>query len=188
MAKEVDVDRPWPVAFRSNPAQTSLDLQKTFQERKRRQPGEHSADEIVEIRLFDPADRLRPVDGGNAIDRRDPRDRAKGGGQARRWIVEVGAQAENDGTQTIPRMSASTGGTTWFTFDTTHHALWAEEVASEARIPTEVVPAPAGAHARCNLALVTVEDEIERLVTTLDGAGVPFALFTAGTASAADGN
>ncbi|MDR0786721.1 MAG: DUF3343 domain-containing protein [Gemmatimonadota bacterium] len=64
-----------------------------------------------------------------------------------------------------------------FTFDTTHHALWAEEVANERRIPTEIIPAPAGAHARCNLALLTLEDDIETLTGALKETGVPFSLF-----------
>jgi hypothetical protein len=50
-----------------------------------------------------------------------------------------------------------------FTFDTTHHALWAEEIAREAGIPAEVVPAPPAARARCNLALETLPEEAERL-------------------------
>lgn len=66
-----------------------------------------------------------------------------------------------------------------FTFDTTHHALWAEEVAGEAGIPAEVVPAPPGARARCNLALETLPEEVERLAGELDRAGVPFRLHPA---------
>jgi hypothetical protein len=61
-----------------------------------------------------------------------------------------------------------------FTFDTTHHALWAEEVAREAGIPAEVVPAPAAARARCNLALETLPEEADRLAAELAAAGVPF--------------
>jgi selenocysteine lyase/cysteine desulfurase len=64
-----------------------------------------------------------------------------------------------------------------FTFDTTHHALWAEEVANENRIPSELVPAPAGANARCNLALLTTDEEIERLSTVLSDAGVPYTIY-----------
>lgn len=64
-----------------------------------------------------------------------------------------------------------------FTFETTHHALWAEEVAGEAGIPVEVVPAPPGAHARCNLALATLPEELERLGGELERAGVPFRLY-----------
>ena len=62
-----------------------------------------------------------------------------------------------------------------FTFDTTHHALWAEEVAREAGIPAEVVPAPPAARARCNLALETLPDEVERLADALVAAGVAHA-------------
>ncbi|HLL48673.1 MAG TPA: DUF3343 domain-containing protein [Longimicrobiaceae bacterium] len=67
-----------------------------------------------------------------------------------------------------------------FTFDTTHHALWAEEVAVETGIPVEVVPAPPGAHARCNLALATLPEEVERLGGELERAGVPFGLYAPG--------
>lgn len=66
---------------------------------------------------------------------------------------------------------------TWFTFDTTHHALWAEEVANEHRIPSELVPAPAEANARCNLALITMEDEIGRLAAVLGDEDVPFRMY-----------
>lgn len=62
-----------------------------------------------------------------------------------------------------------------FTFDTTHHALWAEEVAREAGVPAEVVPAPPAARARCNLALETLPDEVDRLGAALNAAGVPHA-------------
>ncbi|MBV9773627.1 MAG: DUF3343 domain-containing protein [Gemmatimonadetes bacterium] len=64
-----------------------------------------------------------------------------------------------------------------FTFDTTHHALWAEEVAASAGIPAEVVPAPPEAGARCNLALATFDEEVDRLAGALGGAEVPFRLF-----------
>lgn len=62
-----------------------------------------------------------------------------------------------------------------FTFDTTHHALWAEEVARDAGIPAEVVPAPPAARARCNLALETLPEGVERLADALAAAGVPHA-------------
>ena len=44
-------------------------------------------------------------------------------------------------------------GTALWVFDTTHHALWAEEVARAAGLAVELVPAPPGAAARCQLAL-----------------------------------
>ena len=63
-----------------------------------------------------------------------------------------------------------------FTFDTTHHALWAEEVAGESGIPSELVPAPAAANARCNLALETFPADFAAMRTALREAGVPFAV------------
>lgn len=64
-----------------------------------------------------------------------------------------------------------------FTFATTHHALWAEEVAREAGLPAEVIPAPAGARARCNLALRTFPEDARALMAALRAAEVPFALW-----------
>jgi hypothetical protein len=63
---------------------------------------------------------------------------------------------------------------TYFTFATTHHALWAEEVARAHRILSEVVPTPARATGRCNLALITTAVDAERLTATLRAEGVPF--------------
>lgn len=61
-----------------------------------------------------------------------------------------------------------------FTFDTTHMALWAEEVAQEAGIPAEIVPAPPGTRAKCGLALATLEKFVDPLAEVLDDAGVAF--------------
>jgi hypothetical protein len=63
---------------------------------------------------------------------------------------------------------------TVFTFDTTHHALWAEEVAQARGIPVDVIPAPPAARARCNLALETLPEELDALAAALDEEGVPF--------------
>jgi len=62
--------------------------------------------------------------------------------------------------------------TVLFTFATTHHALWAEEVARTEGIPAEVVPAPPAAHARCNLALETLADDAGALASALAREGV----------------
>lgn len=61
-----------------------------------------------------------------------------------------------------------------FVFDTTTAALWGEEVARDAGIPAEVVPAPAEAAARCDLALITRAAWAEALCRALEAAGVPF--------------
>ena len=46
------------------------------------------------------------------------------------------------------------------TFDTTHHALWAEELAKEREIPHEVVSAPPAANARCSIAIEILRVDI----------------------------
>lgn len=61
-----------------------------------------------------------------------------------------------------------------FTFDTTHHALWAEEVARERGIASEIVPAPPEANARCNLALEVWAEDEGLLAEALQEEGVPF--------------
>lgn len=61
-----------------------------------------------------------------------------------------------------------------FTFDTTHHALWAEEVARERGLAAEVVPAPPAAAARCDLALATLPELEAALAAALDAEGVPY--------------
>lgn len=67
---------------------------------------------------------------------------------------------------------------TLLTFETTHHALWAEEIAAARGIPCELVPAPPAAAARCNLALQTRAEQLPPMQTALREEGVPFGLFT----------
>lgn len=63
------------------------------------------------------------------------------------------------------------------TFDTTHHALWAEQLALEHGFGVAVVPAPADARAKCDLALEYLPEEREALVAVLARAGLPFAMY-----------
>ena len=60
------------------------------------------------------------------------------------------------------------------TFETTHMALWAEEVAREHAIPVEVIPAPPERQARCDLALACRPIDLDRLRQRLAFAGVEF--------------
>ena len=61
-----------------------------------------------------------------------------------------------------------------YLFDTTHNAIWAEEVARERGIPAEVVSAPAEAKAKCGLALRTSGDHCQALAAALVSEGVQF--------------
>lgn|GEM_PF-1288070 len=62
-----------------------------------------------------------------------------------------------------------------FLFDTTHHALWAEEVAQGAGLPAEVIPAPPDrGEARCDLALETFRATAADLGGALTREGVDF--------------
>ena len=69
-----------------------------------------------------------------------------------------------------------------FTFNTTHHALWAEDVASVREIPAEVIAAPAESKAKCSLALRTFQDRFADLERALEEEGVTFAVYTPGNA------
>ena len=62
-------------------------------------------------------------------------------------------------------------------FDTTHHALWAEQVARECGLGAEVVPAPAASDAKCDLALEYLPEDELALLAALRTAGVPFRTF-----------
>jgi hypothetical protein len=63
-----------------------------------------------------------------------------------------------------------------FVFDSTHHALWAEQVALEAGLAAQVIPAPAETRARCALALETLPEDLGALAAALRRAGVEFGL------------
>ena len=63
-------------------------------------------------------------------------------------------------------------------FDTSTHALWAEEVAQAHGIAAEVVPAPAESDAKCDLALVCRVTDGPRLQTALQTEGVEYRTFS----------
>lgn len=55
-----------------------------------------------------------------------------------------------------------------FTFESTHMALQAEEVARDRSIPHEVIPTPPGLGAGlCDLALATLPDRVDELARAL---------------------
>ena len=58
-------------------------------------------------------------------------------------------------------------------FETTHHAMWAEEIAREEGVGAEVVPAPEGSDAKCGLALEIMSGDLDRLVAALVRSDVP---------------
>ena len=64
--------------------------------------------------------------------------------------------------------------TVLFLFDTTHHALWSEEVAQGLSIPAQVVPAPADAEANCDLALEAFAGDRATLAAALDERGIVY--------------
>jgi hypothetical protein len=63
------------------------------------------------------------------------------------------------------------------TFDTTHHALWAEEIALASGLGAQVVPAPSASEAKCNLALEVLPEDMDALLAALDQAGVAYRVF-----------
>jgi hypothetical protein len=62
-------------------------------------------------------------------------------------------------------------------FDTTHHAMWAEEVARENDVVVEVVPAPEGVDAKCGMALEVLPESLENLQALLAAQGIPFRVY-----------
>ena len=61
-----------------------------------------------------------------------------------------------------------------YVFETTNGAFWAEDVARERGIPVELVPAPAEAEARCDLAMIALADHVRSLEEALSAEGVFF--------------
>lgn len=62
-------------------------------------------------------------------------------------------------------------------FDTTHHAMWAEEVAREQGVAVEVVPAPEGVDAKCGMALEVLPESLDGLQSLLSKEGIPFKVY-----------
>ena len=62
-------------------------------------------------------------------------------------------------------------------FDTTHHALWAEQIALDRALGAQVMPAPADAEAKWDLALEVLEEDAVALMEALVGEGVPYRLY-----------
>jgi hypothetical protein len=71
-------------------------------------------------------------------------------------------------------MTETTATTSVFTFDTTHHALWAEDVAREKGIPSEVIPAPPETNSKCDLALQVPRAEADPLESAFRDEGIEF--------------
>ena len=59
-------------------------------------------------------------------------------------------------------------------FDTTHHAVWAEQIILDAGCAAEIQPAPAAAKAKCALAIAYVRAEEASVFSALDRAGAPY--------------
>jgi hypothetical protein len=66
-----------------------------------------------------------------------------------------------------------------YLFETTHQAMWAEEVARETGLPVEVVPAPTAARAKCGLALRTRGVHCRSLEAAMAGEGIEFRAYEA---------
>lgn len=60
------------------------------------------------------------------------------------------------------------------TFDTTHHALLAEQAALDAGFAVQVTPAPPDSGAGCDLALEYFDADEDALAAALNEAGVQF--------------
>jgi hypothetical protein len=63
------------------------------------------------------------------------------------------------------------------TFDTTHHALYAEQIAHEHGLAAEPTPAPPEAGALCDIALEYLAEEEAQLAAALRAAHVAFRIW-----------
>jgi len=65
-----------------------------------------------------------------------------------------------------------------FTFASSHHALWAEDVAGELDILVEVGSAPSESNAKCGLALRVPGARVEELENAFRDEGIDFQRWT----------
>lgn len=65
-------------------------------------------------------------------------------------------------------------------FETTHHALFAEQLAQEHGLAVDPVPAPPEAGAGCDIALEFFPGEEERISEVLRSGNVEFRIWTRG--------
>ena len=61
-----------------------------------------------------------------------------------------------------------------FYFKTSNVVMWAEEVATEAEVPIEVIPTRARKEATCGLAIRTPPEEQARLETLFEAEGIAY--------------
>jgi hypothetical protein len=66
------------------------------------------------------------------------------------------------------------------TFDTTHHALWAEQLAHEHGLAAQPTPAPPESGALCDIALEYLPEEELQLRDVLTSAGIEFGIWCSG--------
>lgn len=71
-------------------------------------------------------------------------------------------------------MSVQTVNRVEYFFKTSNVVMWAEEVASEAGIPIEVVPTKARTDASCGLAIRTSAEWKDRIEALFDAEGIAF--------------
>ncbi len=58
--------------------------------------------------------------------------------------------------------------------------MWAEQLALEAALGAQVIPAPAAARAKCSLALEVLDEDAEALRRTLEANGIVFHIWQRG--------
>ena len=71
-------------------------------------------------------------------------------------------------------MPASSSTIVIFTFETTHQALWAEDVAREKGVPHEMAPAPPEVDAKCGLSVRTPAGHADGLAKAFEEEGIEF--------------
>ena len=63
------------------------------------------------------------------------------------------------------------------TFETTHHALWAEQVALEKGLGVQVVSAPKESGSQCGIALEALPEDLAALTAAMDAVGIVYRLY-----------
>ena len=63
------------------------------------------------------------------------------------------------------------------TFETTHHALWAEQLAQEKGLGVQVVSAPKESGSQCGIALESLPEDLPLLTAAMEEVGIVYRLY-----------
>ena len=177
--QQIDVDRPRSAGDHSSPAEFDLDPGEPVMQPGGSEVGVPPTAYIEKIRLLDSSDGFRSVDVRDGVDGHHRLNSLQCAPELGHGLPLIGSETQEYRGQepSRERLVDDRMRTIYVTFETTHHALWAEELVRERGLASELVPSPPQAHARCNLALMVFAEDEFRLRALLEDEGIPYGIY-----------